>query len=205
MHALVNPAFDQENATSMGCAAPGLGEHDTNASSFGAYVRAVRTRAGVGLTEMASRVGVSLGHYYRIEFDEKAPLDSTRWGPLIEMGADAAALARFEQRDRAKRKPRGRPRSRVAGVSPGEPGSPSWDTLSWEQDDWCWYAVTCHPNGLSLEQVGALLGCGPELVRKIELEALAKLALEPGAVEAMEIVDDRDTELAIWTVAASEG
>jgi hypothetical protein len=151
---------------------------------------------------MAERVGVSSSHYNRIELNEKAPLDSTRWGPLIDIGANATTLAALEQKYRAKRKPRGRPRAAVTRAPPGQPGSRTWDTLPWEKDDWCWYAVACHPDGLTLEQVGALMGCMPERIRRIELDALAKLALAPEAVEAMEVIDDRDCELAIWTVAA---
>lgn len=174
----------------------------TDTTSFGAYIRVLRERSGMAIPRMAERVGLSASHYNRIELGEKAPLDATRWGALVDIGAKSSVLALLEQKYRATRKPRGRPKALVLRAAPGQPSSASWDTLPWEQDDWCWYAVTCHPGGLTLEQIGALMGCTPERVRKIEAQALAKLAVEPGAVEAMEVIEDRDHELAIWTLAA---
>jgi len=182
---------------------PDIGGNDVEATSFGACIRTLRKRAGLSLTEMAARVGVSVSHYHRIEFDEKAPLDSTRWGPLIELGADDSTLTTLEQRFRTARNVQRRSRrlAERTAVRPGLPGSASWDELSWDEDDFCWYAVVCHSHGLTIEQVAALTGYTAERVRQIEKEALAKLATEPEAVEGMEVIDDRENQRAIWTVA----
>lgn len=46
---------------------------------------------------------------------------------------------------------------------------------SWAEDDRCWYVVECHPDGLSLDQVGELMDMSREAVRQIEASARAKL------------------------------
>lgn len=185
-----------------------LTAHDAKAHvqvSFGPYIRALRERAGLRIAEMASRSGVSASHYGRIECGDKAPIDSTRWTPLTDIGADRRILEELVQQYKLDRRAARRSRHKAErdAVAVGQPGSASWDELTWEDDDWCWYAVSCHPSGLTIEEVGALTGLSAERVRQIELEALAKLAVEPGAVEAMEVIDDRENELAIWTVAAN--
>jgi len=173
--------------------------------AFGPYIRTLRERAGLLIAEMASRCGVSASHYGRIECGDKAPLDETRWSPLLEIGAEHALLNELLQDYMRARRASRRSRSRHDrdAIAAGHPGSSSWDDLPWEEDDWCWFATTCHPNGLTIEQVGALTGLTSERVRQVEMEALAKLAVEPDAVEAMEVIDDRENELAIWTVAAN--
>lgn len=45
----------------------------------------------------------------------------------------------------------------------------------WELDDVCWYVVACHPDGLTLAEIGELLGVTRERVRQIETAALEKL------------------------------
>lgn len=182
--------------------------HDTvsqDTHSFGKYIRALRQHAALKLTEMASLCGVSPSHYGRIESGDKAPIDPTRWASLMDIGADRRLLedllAEYKRDRRAAR--RSRRKAERDAVPPGKPGSSSWEDLSWEDDDWCWYAVSCHPDGLTIEEIGALTGLSAERVRQIEIEALAKLEVEVGAVEAMEVIEDRDSELAIWTVAAA--
>lgn len=44
-------------------------------------------------------------------------------------------------------------------------------------DDRCWYVVEMHPDGLTLDQVGLLMGVTRERVRQIEERAKRKLAL----------------------------
>jgi hypothetical protein len=55
-----------------------------------------------------------------------------------------------------------------------------WETLidrdtSFDDDDKCWYVIACHPDGLSLDEIGQLINCTRERVRQIELTALRKL------------------------------
>ncbi len=64
--------------------------------------------------------------------------------------------------------------ARVA-VPAGHPTSASWDRDPWDEDDHAWYVVAHHPDGLSLEQVAALMGVTDERVRQIEQEAFAKI------------------------------
>jgi len=45
----------------------------------------------------------------------------------------------------------------------------------WIYDDRCWYLVMCHPEGLTLEQIGLAMGISREWVRQIEAAALRKL------------------------------
>jgi hypothetical protein len=45
-----------------------------------------------------------------------------------------------------------------------------------EEDDKCWYVTACHPDGITLEEVGTLINCTRERVRQIEATALRKLA-----------------------------
>jgi len=173
--------------------------------TFGSYIRERRQRAGLTMSDLATRVGVSSSHYGRVEVGEKAPLPQDRWHPLLQLGADASVLRRLADDYRRARRDGRRPRAKSQrdAVAPGLPGSSSWDKLPWEDDDWCWYAVACHPGGLTIEEVAALTGLSSERVRQIEQEALAKLAVEPSAVEAMEVIDDKENEFAIWTVAAN--
>ena len=47
--------------------------------------------------------------------------------------------------------------------------------LDWKLDDRAWYVVACHPQGLTLEEIGSLMGVTRERVRQIEEEAFAKI------------------------------
>jgi len=199
-------AFVGNGAISIQVEGPDPRDDEVDLSSFGACIRALRKRAGLSLTEMAGRVGLSVSHYHRIELDKKAPLASPRWEPLLAVGADMSTLVALANQSRTRRRAQRRPRCHAGRVTiaPGVPGSATWDEQSWEDDDACWYAVTCHPDGLTVEQIAALTGYSAERVRQIEVEALAKLATEPEAVEGMEAIDDRDNQLAVWSVACED-
>ena len=46
----------------------------------------------------------------------------------------------------------------------------------YEEDDACWYVVHCHPEGLTMDRVGELMGVSRQRVEQIESAALKKLA-----------------------------
>jgi hypothetical protein len=58
----------------------------------------------------------------------------------------------------------------------GEPNSWTWECLAFEDDHWAHVFIATHPDGASLESVGAVWGVTREYVRQIEERALAKLA-----------------------------
>lgn len=60
-------------------------------------------------------------------------------------------------------------------IPDGHPGSVSWNRDAWEEDHHAWYVVACHPDGLTLEEVGAVMGLSDERVRQIQDDAIAKL------------------------------
>ncbi len=45
----------------------------------------------------------------------------------------------------------------------------------WSEDDRAWYVVTVNPDGLTLDQVGALLDVSREYARQLEVRAIQKL------------------------------
>lgn len=81
----------------------------------------------------------------------------------------------------------------------GHPESVSWTRDAWEDDDHAWYVVAHHPEGLTLEQIGAVMGLSDERVRQIVEEALEKLRqlaeiraemlARKGECESMELSD----------------
>jgi hypothetical protein len=159
--------------------------------SFGSYVRRLRRSAGILSGDMARRLGISGAHYARVELGSKAPLAPDGWGPFVTIGAEEAVLRNLVDQYRAERAGRtaGRPsRAERETFPPGHPRSSSWEDLAWEEDDWCWYAVAHHPDGLSQEEVALLTGWSPARVRAVEESALCKLREDPLARELFESV-----------------
>jgi transcriptional regulator with XRE-family HTH domain len=159
--------------------------------SFGSYVRRLRRSAGVLSGDMAQRVGVSAAHYARVELGSKAPLGPDAWQAFIALGAEAAVLQALTDQYRAERAGRttGRPsRAEREAFPAGHPRSSTWEDLAWGDDDWCWYAVAHHPDGLSQEEVALLTGWSPARVHAVEESALRKLRKNPLARELFETV-----------------
>jgi hypothetical protein len=161
-------------------------------TTFGVYVRALRQRAQVPAPAFARQIGVSLPHYVRVELNRKAPFTPDRWTPLLELGAEPETLhaltdAYWKARaGRTMGRPTGQDR---LSVSAGHPRSSTWENLRWEKDDWCWYVVAHHPDGLTQDQVSELTGWSPHRVDQLERSALAKLGKRQGAREALECLE----------------
>ena len=68
-----------------------------------------------------------------------------------------------------------RPRSLRDAVPAGAPGSRSWYDLPFEDDTWAQAFVKAHPDGASMEQVGAAMGVEVSWVCEIEQGAIKKL------------------------------
>jgi transcriptional regulator with XRE-family HTH domain len=157
--------------------------------SFGSYVRRLRRAAGILSGDMARRLGISGAHYASVELGSKAPLALDAWGPFIAIGAEEAVLRGLVDQYRAERAGRttGRPsRAERETFPPGHPRSSSWEDLTWEDDDWCWYAVAHQPDGLSQEEVALLTGWSAARVRAVEESSLRKLRENPLAREHFE-------------------
>jgi len=57
------------------------------------------------------------------------------------------------------------------------------------EDDWAWYVVQAHPDGLTLDQIGELYGLSRERVRQIEEDAVRKINRQPKRkVEILEML-----------------
>jgi transcriptional regulator with XRE-family HTH domain len=160
--------------------------------TFGSYVRSLRERAGLITPTMARSMGVGVPHYVRIEANRKAPFPPHKWAPLLELGADEEqlhALSAAYWKSRGGRTSGRRLDNDRMAVPPGHPRSVTWDKLPWEQDDWCWYAVAHHADGLAQDQVAALTGWSVHRVDQLEKSALAKLRNRRGAREALECLE----------------
>lgn len=58
-----------------------------------------------------------------------------------------------------------------------DPGEPLIDSVTpYAEDDRAWFVTMCHPDGITLEHCGELIGVTRERVRQIEDRALAKIA-----------------------------
>lgn len=156
--------------------------------TFGMYVRRIRLRGGLTSQEMADRLEVCMPHYVRVELGRKAPPLPEKWGPFVAIGADAEVLRTLYDRfyEGGGRRKHKLSDSAKRDIAAGHPSSSSWTDLTWEEDDWCWYAVENHPEGLSQDQISALTGWAPSTVEAIELSALRKLKRKPEAREAFE-------------------
>lgn len=60
-------------------------------------------------------------------------------------------------------------------VPDGAPGSWTWHDLAFEDDQWCQDFVKTHPDGASMEVVGAAMGVEVSWICEIEQGAIAKL------------------------------
>ncbi len=60
-------------------------------------------------------------------------------------------------------------------IPAGQPGSWSWEALTWERDPWAQEFVVSHPGGATLEEIGQVLGVTREAVRQIEERAIRKV------------------------------
>lgn len=56
----------------------------------------------------------------------------------------------------------------------GHPGSWSWDVIDYDDDDHAWYVDAHHPEGVSLQDVAAVLGVSTERASQIEISAMRK-------------------------------
>jgi hypothetical protein len=54
----------------------------------------------------------------------------------------------------------------------------------WEEDDRCWYVVSRHSDGLTMKQIGELMGVSKQRVEQIQNGAIRKLRAVPDAYEA---------------------
>lgn len=70
----------------------------------------------------------------------------------------------------------------------GKPFDP-WSDLEWEEHGEAQQIVAENPDGMTLEQVGAVLGVTRERVRQIEAQALRKLRDGVGLAEAVTVGD----------------
>lgn len=59
-------------------------------------------------------------------------------------------------------------------VPAGHPGSWSWGAIPYDDDDHAWYVDAHHPEGLSLQEVAAVLGVSTERASQIEISAMRK-------------------------------
>jgi transcriptional regulator with XRE-family HTH domain len=160
--------------------------------TFGAYIRALRERAGVIVPALARRMEVSSSYYVRVELNRKAPFTQDKWAPLLELGAAPERLHHLSMVywDERAGRTRGRPTPQDrARVPPGHARSTTWEKLQWDDDDWCWYAVAHHPEGLTQDQISQLTGWTPHRVDQLEKSALEKLRKRKGAREALECLE----------------
>ena len=99
--------------------------------------------------------------------DEIGTSYDTMHSYLIRYGDDFGITRLMEHRE-AQRATRD-------AVPDGHPNSKSWEDLKWEDDAVAQYVVEMHPDGLTLEEIGELMGLTSERVRQIEESALRKL------------------------------
>ena len=75
------------------------------------------------------------------------------------------------------------------------------DILRWEKDPCAQYAVHCHPDGLTVEQVAELLGVSVRAVYADQASALEKLRREGAELEGfLEAANDNEYGVELATV-----
>lgn len=79
-----------------------------------------------------------------------------------------------------------------ASALPGTPGSWTWWLIDYEDDPWAQQFVAAHPDGATLEQVGAALGIVRERVRQLEESAIRKCrrAAQKLGAEALAVLEE---------------
>lgn len=65
------------------------------------------------------------------------------------------------------------------------------DKTPWERDSKCRYVVAIHPKGLTLDQVGQLLGLTRERIRQIEMRAYEKILEHPEGRRLAKLLEDK--------------
>ena len=83
---------------------------------------------------------------------------------------------------------------RLAEADRGRRKFDPWADLEWEEHAEARQAVADHPDGMTLEQIGHLMGITRERVRQIEAQAIAKIQGETDLAPAAE-VDGRPVPL----------
>lgn len=81
--------------------------------------------------------------------------------------------------------------------------------VPWEESDWSWYVVAHHPNGLTLDEIGQLMGITRERVRQIEQKAFGKLLRNKEAREVLRDLLDASLEREVtaprWNLLEEDG
>lgn len=139
-------------------------------------IHATRTRTALSVRKLARLSGVSVRTIRRIEGGSQTATGKT--------------LERLETvlRDHASQ-------LEDAKVAPGS-REELRDVVPWELDACAQYAVHCHPDGLSVSQIGELLDLDPRTVEVVEAVALAKLRL--AKAELREWLRGHDDPLSPW-------
>lgn len=77
-------------------------------------------------------------------------------------------------------------------AAPGTPGAWTWYVLAYHEDPWAQAFVAAHPDGATLEQVGAALGIVRERVRQLEESAIRKCrrAAQKLGAEALAVLEE---------------
>lgn len=171
------------------------------ALTFGGYVRHLRARRGVSAAGLARQMGFTSPYVINVEKGRQRPFKEEHWSPLLSLGADEQRLRwlaqHWEPPDEGT-EPRVHPRR--WRIPPGRPGSWTWDTLSWEQDDWAQDVVDNQPQGLSIDEVAALMGLSRERVRQIETVALRRLKRRAEVADMMDTVRSLASERDLATI-----
>lgn len=78
------------------------------------------------------------------------------------------------------------------GAPPGTAASWTWWLLDYEDDPWAQAFVAAHPDGATLEEVGAALGIVRERVRQLEESAIRKCrrAAQKLGAEALAVLEE---------------